>query len=190
MLVENKKIVAQITAVFCVLSSQTLVQYGLVKRDGGIIAKSSSSLQVFGASEDELQNKNELYDNDICNKCKYTLNDGDATLTECVFKDITEVKISEFVEKEGKQYKVTKIDKNAFYCFTSLESVIILKDVPYEINLINMRLESKIKYLDDAENNGSHNQNASEESDVVQVTNTQEPRINQNTSAVQDSISF
>ncbi len=126
---DSKKIISSLMACFCVLSSQTLVQYGLLKREGGIIAKNSSSLQVFGDSENALQNKNELDDNNICNGCKYTLNDGKATLTECMDGNITELEIPEFVEKNGKQYSVTKIDKNAFYYFTNLESVVIAESV-------------------------------------------------------------
>ena len=38
---------------FCVLSSQALVQYGLLKSDGGIETKNLSSLQAFGASDED-----------------------------------------------------------------------------------------------------------------------------------------
>ena len=54
---KNKKIVAGMMAGFCVLSTQTLVQYGLLVGNGGIATKNSSSLQAFGTS-----NKNALED--------------------------------------------------------------------------------------------------------------------------------
>ena len=43
---KNKKVVAGIMAGFCVLSTQALVQYGLLVGKGG----NSSSLQAFGES--------------------------------------------------------------------------------------------------------------------------------------------
>ena len=47
---ENKKIVAGMMAGVCVLSTQTLVQYGLLVGNGGITAKHSPGLQAFGTS--------------------------------------------------------------------------------------------------------------------------------------------
>ena len=54
----NKKIVAGMMAGFCVLSSQALLRYELLVRNGGInsiIGKNSSSCQVFGTSEGVLK---------------------------------------------------------------------------------------------------------------------------------------
>ena len=58
---KNKKIVAGMMAGFCVLSTQTLVQYGLLLGNGGIATKNSSSLQAFGTSgENAFEEMNEL----------------------------------------------------------------------------------------------------------------------------------
>ncbi len=120
----NKKIVAGIMAGFCVLSSQTLAQYGLLVGNGGKIAKNSSSLQAFGASGEEDVIGNLTYEG-----CKYELHDDNtATLIDGKHaKNIVE--IPQYVKKEGREYRVTKINDRAFHSYTNLTEITIPEGV-------------------------------------------------------------
>ncbi len=134
----NKKIVSVMMAGFCVLSSQELLQYGLIVQNGcinSIIGKNSSSLQVVGASENEDFLEAEILDK--VNKyevCIYELDDDakQAKLKQCVDEDVTAVKIPRFVKKNNKVYTVTSIGDKAFYFCESLESITI----PYNVKSI------------------------------------------------------
>ena len=149
---KNKKIVAGMMAGFCVLSTQTLVQYGLLLGNGG----NSSSLQAFGTSNknaleeemNELENKFDnlkiedkdedvgiLDENNICNGCKYELDDEkeEATLKQCT-EDVNEVIIHKYVQgKDGRQYKVTSVDAKTlcFSCSSKIQSFKVSEDNQY-----------------------------------------------------------
>ena len=126
-----KKIASGIIAGSCVLSSQALVEYGFYERRGGITTRASSSVQVFGASEDEVipkvrtlsEDVEVLDENNSCDGLRYELNGEEATLTKCTNREITEVEIPKFVSKDGKTYKVTSIGNSAFWNCSNLSSI-------------------------------------------------------------------
>ena len=101
----NKKVVAGIMAGFCVLSSQTLVQYGLLVGNGGIATKNSSSLQAFGTSGEnalEDQHQQELdasrednEDKAPNNKSEYTGMFKDKNLIFILAEGFNEIAVSE-----------------------------------------------------------------------------------------------
>ena len=108
---KQKKVVAGMMAGFCVLSSQTLVQYGLLG-NLGVIAKNSSSLQAFGTGDGK--------------DLRYMIIDHEAKITGFINTNVTlTIIIPKEVEQCGRMYPVTSIGGMAFVSNTKLVNLTI-----------------------------------------------------------------
>ena len=121
---KNKKIVAGMMAGFCVLSTQTLVQYGLLVGNGGIATKNSPNLQACGISDEngtvELVESRTIEVMRTNNGCEYYRNNDNQGVTllryDCTdFEDMVAVTVPEYIlDDMGNRWYVTRIDRSAF----------------------------------------------------------------------------
>lgn len=119
---KQKKVVAGMVAGFCVLSSQTLVQYGLLG-NLGVIAKNSSSLQAFGTGDGK--------------DLRYMIIDHEAKITGFINTNVTHtIIIPKEVEQCGRMYPVTSIGGMAFASNTKLVNLTIPDTVKNMDNMV------------------------------------------------------
>ena len=136
---------------FCVLSSQALVQYGLLKHDGSIETKNSPNLQAFGISNEKKSDASRgeggaivkvgnmilniddiviLSEDNFYDGCGYELDDEkkEAKLRYCSVSKM-EVKIPKCLVKNHTIYIVTSIGNYTFSGCSSLKRLEIPQTV-------------------------------------------------------------
>lgn len=106
---------------FCVLSLPALLRCGLLQSAREVMIKNCSNLPFVNSSEVVAKlDENYSYDGCVYALKEYAL---EAELTECKDKDVTKIEIPKFVEKNGKQYRVTVIGLRALNGCKSLKSI-------------------------------------------------------------------
>ena len=128
---KNKKIVAGMMAGFCVLSTQTLVQYGLLVGNGGIATKNSPNLQACGISDENVTVENVTVENALVesrtlevmrtnNGSEYCRNNDNQGVTLLLYDctdvaDMEAVRVPESIlDDMGNRWYVTRVDRSAF----------------------------------------------------------------------------